>query len=82
MEEKHVFLKRFSVFLGAKSIGTKVAKGLWNGNFPYDCINYIFFGVWFFFFEDDLGALFGFDAGAIQWPFAVVLLLHHSDNHL
>lgn len=45
MEEKHVFLKRFSVFLGAKSIGTKVAKGLWNGNFPYDCINYIFFGV-------------------------------------
>lgn len=41
-----------------------------------------FFGVWFFFFEDDLGALFGFDAGAIQWPFAVVLLLHHSDNHL
>lgn len=50
MEEKHVFLKRFSVFLGAKSIGTKVAKGLWNGNFPYDCINYIFFWCLILFF--------------------------------
>lgn len=56
----------FAVFFGAKSIVPRLLKDFGMGIFLMIVLITFFWCLILFSFEDDLGALFGFDAGAIQ----------------